>query len=693
MDQYFATLPPDEIGETLLQKIQQYSQNSFVREYEDRLRNAWRYYYGYEKNGFHATSQVQRDGDQGELAKARLNHARALAGALHNLVVSPKIVWTPRAASLDYESVRQTELASRVLEHYWHNERASKFAAKACEEAIVFTEGFIHLEWDPNAGPATMPDPDDDNAIIRTGGMSFQNVSTWNVIRNPDAREGWEKLSWVIIRSYRNKYDLAAIYPDHDEEIRTSSVDQSSKGIGPVSEKGDTDEIPIYIFYHKPSPSLPFGREVRMLSDGTVVADRTLDLDEIPLYRVTPGDITGTPFGYSSFHEILGLQAITDSVLSSLTTNISTFGTQSIAVEKGSDVRPDDITGMRLIYYNKDSRPPQGINFLAAPPEQFQFLESLKDNMELLMGLNSVVRGETPGDRMSGAALALLQSQALQQASYLVGNYNEMLEALGTGVVHMIKRRATHPLKIAIVGRSQLALAQEMDVSAKALDAVEQVYVELGNPMSQSVAGRQEIASQLLEQGLIKTPEQLQQVLDTGRLDPVTRNDTEEYALILRENQQISEGVVPPVLISDNHLLHCLEHKIVAASPSARENPDLTEAYMHHIHQHYSVYYNVPLEAVRADPMYHTRMLVLLGQQPPEDPMAQMAAQQGAGGPPPEVGPPPEGLSPEEADAAAEEIMSIPAAEGTDLEGDLPSVPVNPATGLRWDPLTGGGII
>lgn len=682
---YFATKSPDDIGELLIQKVQQYPQHRWIQEYDARLQDAWRYYYGYDHEGMHATSQVLRGGDQGELAKARVNHARALVNALLNLVTAPKFVWTPRASSLDYEAIKQTRLATQVLEHYWHNARVAAFASKACEESIVFTEGFVHLEWDDMAGGLAYPDPDDPKKVIRSGDLRFSNVSTWDVIRNPSTKS-WEDLNWVIVRLWKNRYDLAARYPDAEEDILDITPDDGTPVAkhDPTTVEWDSDEIPLFVFYHKPTPSLPFGREVRFLSSGKVLSDRTLDLDSIPLYRVTPGDITGKPFGYSSYHEILGLQEIADSVLSSLTTNITSFGTQNIAVEKGSDVSVEELTGARLIYFREGGKPPEGINFMAARPEQFQFLDSLKDVMELLMGLNSVVRGEAQSDRMSGAALALLQSQALQQASHLVGNYNRMVEALGTGVIRMIRARASHPLKIAIVGKTRHHLAQEADVSSESLNAVEQVYVELGNPISQSAAGRMEIATTMLEQGLVKSPEQLQEVLTTGRLDPITQADTEEFALIMRENQSLSEGKAPPVLISDNHLLHAQEHKSVAASPAARENPDLTAAYLEHMHQHYALYYNVPPQMVREDPLYHQRMLMLLGQQPP--PMPEPPPGEG---PPPEGGPPPE----EEEEGVAEQPVEIPGAEGSDIEDNLPSVPVNPATGQRWDPGTGGGIV
>jgi hypothetical protein len=471
--QYFAKLPPETIGKQLQKRVEDYGTNSRVAQVEARLARAWQYYFGYDIDGMHATSQVKRGGEQDELAEVRVNHSRALVNALLNLIIAPKFVWTPRAASLDYDDVRQCDLAAAVLEHYWHNKHVGAYAGRAVEEAIVFTEGFVLVEWDDKAGAVDQEDPEtiDPNdptsvgAPQFTGDLRFTNVSAWDVIRNP-GKKAWDELDWVIVRAWRNRFDLAARYPKQEQKLLSLEIDPGQKAsrVALGGDSVDDDDVPLYIFYHKPSAVLPFGREVRFLSDGTVLDARNLDIDTIPLHRVSPAELTGTPFGYSPYLEILGLQEVADSVLSALTTNITTFGVQSIVAEEGTPLQVDELTGLRVVYY-KGNKPPQGLNFLAASSDQFAFLDKLKTNQELMMGLNAVVRGEAQSDRLSGAALALLQSQALQQASVLQGNYVRMLESLGTTVIQIIGKRATVPLKVAIVGKNKLALAQEMDVT------------------------------------------------------------------------------------------------------------------------------------------------------------------------------------------------------------------------------------
>jgi hypothetical protein len=205
----------------------------------------------------------------------------------------------------------------------------------------------------------------------------------------------------------------------------------------------------------------------------------------------------------------------------------------------------------------------------------------------------------------------------------------------------------------------------------------------------------------MLTMGLVKTPEQMQQVIDTGRLDPITRASHEEYLLILRENEMLARGEPPPTMLGDKHLLHGAEHTVVIANPAARQNPAVVQALHAHLVEHYSLLFNVPPELVEQDPLYHDRMLILQGQQPPRRwprPGARRLPR-GPGAdpnaPPPKQGGPPGGPVPAGGDGgpgdAPEDPVKIPAAEGTSLEKKLPSQPVQPLTGHRWDPASGGG--
>jgi hypothetical protein len=691
---YFAAATAKDIGERLIQKIERNDENEFVSQIRNRLHDAWRYYYGYDPSGLHATSGISRGGSQGELAEVRINHSRALVNTLVNLIVAPKIVWTPKATNIDYDSVKQLEVASSVLEYYWHERFISQYAVRAVEEAVAFTEGFILKEWDPEAGEPLSVDPETigtpNPRIIKTGDLRFTNISTWNVIRDSN-KSSWAELDWVIVRVYRNKWDLAARYPQCREDILSVSEDVTlNSPVYPVK-IDQTDDIPVYLFFHKRTPVLPVGREVILLQNKKVLKDGPLSYDDIPLYRVAPAELIGTPYGYSPYLEIMGIQELIDSLSSSAATNLTTFGTQNIILPHGTEWSVDQLAGgMRAFYCDPNGNKPEALQLAKTPNELYQYIETLKKDQELLFGLNSVVRGQADSDKFSGSALALLQSQAQQQSSNLSGNYLRMVQSLGQGVIDTFKRRASAPRKIALVGKQNSFLIQEEEFSQKTFERIKSVTVDIGNPLSQTPAGRVEMAKELMQMGLVTTPEQYEQVLTTGKVDPLTNGLKNELINILSENQDISNGVTPAAMLHDNHMLHGREHRSPVASALARKNPSTLKAHGDHLNQHYALQYNIipPVptnhpqyqdalnQAVMMDPLYHTRMLTLMGMPPPIDPM-MMA---GAGAPPPPGGDP-----------------NAPAPPGMEPTGngapEMPRNPTQPLTGMEWNPTDGGGAV
>jgi hypothetical protein len=232
-----------------------------------------------------------------------------------------------------------------------------------------------------------------------------------------------------------------------------------------------------------------------------------------------------------------------------------------------------------------------------------------------------------------------------------------------------------------------------MDVTNADVSEVAGVIVDMGNELQQSAAGKIQMAEMLAAKGMV-TPQQFMEVLETGRLEPVTEASEEEGLNILRENEMLARGQTPNAMLYDEHLWHAQQHRIELSSPAARSRPAVVQAVQWHLQQHYALYYNVVLQSVPGSaewydefeateamsPLYHDRMLVLVGQVPP--PPAAL-------GPP--MGPPPvempEGPSPSPAPAVN---VGRPASNAGEVRA--PSVPKNPATGNRWNAVDGGGL-
>jgi hypothetical protein len=717
-DVYFASFEEREFGSKILAKVEQTDNDEVTSELRSKLSLATKYYYGFDLSGIHGTSSISRGGEEGELAVYRVNHARALAQTLLNLVISQRVVWVPKATNVDYESLKQVEVAKAVLEYYWAERRVEVYASRMVEAAIYLTEGFVLGLWDETAGeevPGEMdPESDPENPKpVRSGDFRFENVSTHDVIRDP-RKHSWDQLDWVIIRVWRNKYDLLAQYPEYAKEIVSAPVEsQSDRKSG--SKQTDSDDVPVLLFFHKPTPALPYGREAWVLGDKTVLKDGTLSYDEIPLFRVSPSEMTGTPYGYSQFLEILAIQELVDSLQSTAATNLTTFGTQNIFLPSQAEIQPVQLGGaMRVIQGGPDGKEPKALELCRTPPELYTHLKELKTDMESLFGLNATVRGQVQNDKLSGAAMALLETQAKQQSSGLHGSFRNAVQALGQFVIAESRKRCVTERKVSLVGKENAFLVSEAKYDKDSFGSIKRVLIDIGNPLSQNVFGRAEQAKELLQMGLVSNLEQYFMLLDSGRTEPITQGLTHELLLIKSENEDISNGVCPEVMLQDNALLHGREHRMPVASPQARKNPAVLKAHTEHMHKHYEAYYGTPPMIPSVDPMtgmpaadpmtgepvlvpepmYRQRMLILMGMAPPQDPGMGMPPPGGGGGDPNAGGmqgggaPPIPQQDPGQntpAPSGAEPVAGLPPKKPS----DLPSMPTDPSTGQKWRPGSG----
>jgi hypothetical protein len=661
---YFALQPTEKLGKALFRKVQDdRARTSTSSKVRGVLSRAYLYYFGRSPDGS-STHLVSRGGDQGELATIRVNHARSLVQTQLNLVLSNRIVWQPKATNDDYESYAQTILANSVLDYYWRDRQIERFGARAVEEAITFGEGFLYSPWDESLGDevANAPVLDAEGRTTgykKTGDFKFINVSSWDIIRDP-FKHSWDELDWVIIHTRANRYNLVAAYPELAKQILQAPSEIARETNGTNVSEGDfrdTDDISVFHFYHRRTQALPTGRETCFVSDKCVLYDRELSYREIPLQRVYAAEVFGTPFAYTQFFEILGLQELVDNLNTCIASNQTTFATQMIAAPDGANVSPDSFGGIKLLKYPGGSQPPQALQLTKSPPEVFQYLHDLVGQMEQLMGLNSVARGEPQSGEQSGAALALLEAKAKQQASVLEGANLRFLQQLGTHIIDTIRTKCPYPRRVAISGVANKSLERSAEYSGESFSAIHRVLVDIGNPLGQTPAGRKELVNIYTQAlGPKITAEQIEQVMTTGRIEPLTMNLQRQLLLIKSENERISRGEQVQAMADDDHVLHMREHAGEMSNPELRYgNPPALDSYAAHMDEHWQLYNTV-------DP---ARLLVL-GQQPPPQMGPPPGAPPAPPGPPP--GPPP---TPSMAPTAPEQpdLPSLPANTRPDLQG------------------------
>lgn len=664
---YFAAIEDkDQLGSELMQRVKEYYDELKSNGQFQLMRRSYLSYYGRSYNGSPATSHyVSRGGDIGELAFIKVNHFRNLGQHMLTLCTAQRPAAKPIASNTDAKSYKQTVLANGLLDYYSREKRVERILRKAAECSIAFGEGWVEVEWDSTAGDNYGFNPST-KMMEKEGDLRFSVKTPIDVIRDAYKEDADESLDWVITREFFNKYEMAAKYPLMKEEIlsvQADSRDELRFALTGRVRKGN--DIPVYKFYHKRSDAVPDGKMVIFCSERCVLFQGPLPYRHIPVRRIVPADIIGTPHGYTPMFDLLVIQEVIDALYSAVTTNQTSFGVQNIMVPDGYSLSFEQLaTGLNLIKYGKDGKP-EALNLTHTPQEIFNFIQQLEEVMETLSGINSTVRGNPEASLKSGSALALVQSQAIQFSSGLQQSFAALVEDVFTDAFNILKDYANTKRVATIVGKYNQYMLKSFVGSD--LSEISRVVVDSGSALERTASGRVQIAQDLLNNKLIKTPDEYLSVINTGKLEPMTEAQTRELVNIRSENERLAVGRECRAMATDDHKLHIMEHKSVLDNPDVREmnpeNDEIQSATMAHLMEHITMLETLP-----------PNFLMMMGQQSLA--VAPPPPEEAAGG------------TPAKADGSAP--GAIPELPLVSPEVKPPVMPKNPTTGEDWNPVDGG---
>ena len=601
-DQYWCQLEGEELLDACHAKIDKYY--SFIQT--SGIHSLWKRsliaFYGGDLN--HETSifdsaKLSKSGKVGQVSKGKINTYANLIKHSINLATANKNSLTCVASNTDYKSQAQTVLGSSLLDYYLTEQGVGQKNRRSTEYSCLTGEGWIHAPWAPSAGEIYEVV---DGKPVYEGDLDISYHGPHDIIRETSLKH--TDFPWLIVRSYNNKWDLIAEHEDlRDELLAESNYDYEKTDSFRLqitnNEDEQSDELPVYTLYHNKTPAMPEGRLV-IFTKSIILFDGPLPYDEMPLKSIMPAVLHESCFGYSPFADLLCLQQASDNVFSTLLSNNLSFGKQFLWKQKGGGFNVSDLDGgLKLI---ESEVKPEALQLLRSSPESYQFLQALNSYMEELSSINSTVRGNPPANATSGAAMALLVSQAIQFGSGLEEEYDKLLSSVGTTIIDHLKTFAQTPRLAFIAGESSRPYMKQFQ--AEDISEIRRVTVQQTNAMSKTVAGRLEIANQVMQMPPDKA-RMYMSIINTGQLP-------DEYKLhgsimgIQAENEAMQNGEDVMAVITEQHADHIRAHASLIESPEAKENPELVTRVLQHIQNHLDLWR-------KADPA----MLMITGQQPP----------------------------------------------------------------------------
>lgn len=580
--EYWASKGPETIASEIMAKVTSYKEYVEKSGLLSEIRKSYHTYYG--------SSNIQEVDKS--LKAMHLNHYANLIRHVHVMVTSTRPAWEPRAINTDVETQADTQLAAGLLDYYMREKHIEKKLNRSTELALFLKEGWITLDW--NATGGEIYGTTEDGQPIYEGDVEVNVHTILDVVR--DVRQRDMNHKWFIVRTFENKWDLAAKYPELAEKISALSGDNKTDIQYEISVSnssildgvGDSDIIPVYTLRHAKTDAMPQGRMTKILNADITLFDGPLPYKNTYTFPITSSEQFETSFGHSQLNDLLGPQDALNMTVSSILTNQAANAVQNFQIPKGASLNVTNYDGMNVWEYDpKLQKGLESMDLLNTAPEVFKFAEFLIAQEELISGVSQINRGNAPAT-MSGTAMALLQQQAIQFSSGIQLSYTLMLERVGTGLIELLQTFAVVPRIAMIAGKSKRSMMRYF--SNQNLKGISRVIVDSANPLTKTSAGRVEIANNLLATpNMIKTPQQYIGVLTTGNLEPLYQHDESQRMNIAIENESLMEGKQVIAILTDDHPTHILEHSCVLNSPEARENPTLVQNCLNHIQEHMNI--------------------------------------------------------------------------------------------------------
>ena len=615
-NEYFAAAPSNEIGEVLQGKVDNYYAYLTSSALADLWRKSFYAYYGLNQSGAgsgygtFAIGNIIAGGSEGELAKIKVNHLRNLI--THQLVMctGQRPALECRARNGDSKSLAQASMGSGIVDYYMREKHLERHLKDAVELGVLLGEGFIRLDWNASGGKAFGVGPN--GAPIHDGDIVAKTYNPFDVIRDTTLTTAQDP-DWWICHDTKNRFNLAAKYPQVKYELLNTSTDIAagrkfvdptkiipSSGVG----SRESDLIDMFEFMHRPTESMPVGRYTVFTQGGLVLFDGPLPFRQLPLYRVSGHDVIGSPFGWTIVFDLLGIQELIDKLYSVVASNQLASGIQNFWQPPGNQLTKTEIAGgLNLL---QSVIKPEVLDLCQTPAEIFSFITKLEGVMETLSGVSAVNRGATPDNLKSGSALAFVAAQTVAFNSGLQGSYNELMEGVGSGLIDILKDYANTPQIAVIAGEFNRPMLKKF-VGAD-LESISRVVVDAISPMSKTTAGKIQIAQDLLQAGVIRNAREYLTVVETGALEPLTESEMSETLLARAENEDMRSGKPAKAMFFDDHKFHYLEHRAILANPSSREDLQLVTNASNHIQEHLDMYAQLQIN----NPM----VLAMMGEPP-----------------------------------------------------------------------------
>lgn len=479
------------------------------------------------------------------------------------------------ASAADDTTLAGARLGEHVLEAMRRDEGWEALRRDEIHAAFLGGTSAIVVEWDSKAGEELGVEEESGN-VVTAGAVRLSAKSITEFTLEPGTRS-WRDSRYLITAEtlppgqVREHYDL-------DEDPPADRVQAS----GPLArqlhlQRGwpvNVDLCTVYTYYERPSKKKPKGRHVVTVGDEVLVDEAwPFPFDRLNLYPFRQLQLPKKWTGSTLLNDARPLQVAFNHALSNLTEHMKKAGNARMAIPDTANVDPDSLTdepGEVITYDGTQPGKPGWIE----PPHLDRWLVQHKDDLSAqiddVMAVHDISRGEAPGDRNSGLALSLLAEKDETPLGQMAHDQSEGWAYIASLVLELLEAKVLERREATVTTDSGVPVVKEWN--GKALKGQTRAIVPIDATMPHSRVQMQAWLQNIGQQfpgmlaKLAAAPAQLARLLELPSASMFGQVVDADVAQAEAENHLMSIGQIPSYgdqpapLPFENHGVHIAEH-------------------------------------------------------------------------------------------------------------------------------------
>lgn len=499
------------------------------------------------------------------------NHFRSILRTLLNYTTSSAPQWDPQAANEDQQAVEATIIANQLLDYEVEASHFEEKAHLAAEYALVYKIAYLLTEWDTTLGEETGIQNAEAAQFTYAGDRRYSVLTPFQVMFDYTL-PAWSDVTWVQWEEPKSKWDLAEVHYSQRDKIIALESEWQTKfwglELGIVPSPIPSDSVMVHTFVHLPTRAMPKGRLLKYAGNNVLLSDEPLPkcYKRLPVHRIvhseTPGSIL---VGHSPADDMAPLQEALNSELSTILTNHAKFAHGVIWIKYGDPINEQQFQPNESILQSETEA--KRLDMVGTSADLMAMVREIIAHMRAVPGVADASVGQVSRET-AGIALALNDSSTIQNNRSFDFNYRSMIESAGQSIIEMYQALPPDDSRmISVVGEN--GRAQQVSFTAEQLQPVKRILVKLGPANLRTPAGRQAYMEYLRNiPGMISRPEQILEVLETGRMKSLTLAEDKQREAIRDAISKLRKGRPPglapdqpqiPIMVTDNLLLWARE--------------------------------------------------------------------------------------------------------------------------------------